>query len=67
MLVVQVICGLVVSTSVIIWLQLAVLLQESVAVQVLVALKVFPTSGLVTVPTEIARLVLPQKSVAVGG
>ena len=56
-----------VSTSVIVWLQLAVLLQVSVAVQVLVALKVIPTSGLVIVLTEIARLVLPQKSVAVGG
>src|SRR5260221_6772697 len=67
MLVVQVISGRVVSTSVIVWLQLAALLQESVAVQVLVALKVFPTIGLVLVLTEIARLVLPQKSVAVGG
>ena len=36
-------------------------------VQVLVALKVLPTSGLVVVLNEIARLVLPQKSVAVGG
>ena len=66
MFVVQVIWGGVVSMSVIVWLQLALLLQESVAVHVLVALKVFPTSGLVLVLTEMAKLVLPQKSMAVG-
>src|SRR5436305_1001152 len=63
----QVIVGAVVSTSVTIWEQVAVLPQESVARHVRVAAKVFPQNPvtLVTVP-RIVIVAVPQESLAVG-
>ena len=63
----QVIVGGVVSTSVTVWLQVAVLPQESVARQVRVATKVFPQkpTTLVAVPTTLI-VTLPHVSLAVG-
>src|SRR5712672_1826744 len=64
----QMITGAVVSTTVTFWLQEALLPQESVACQVLVASKVVPQwlAVLVTVLTIVITL-LPLLSVAVGG
>src|SRR5437762_1582348 len=64
----QMIVGLVVSTTVTFWLQLAVLPQASVARQVRVAAKVFPQCPVVLVTVlRMAMVTLPQVSVAVGG
>src|SRR5436305_65673 len=57
--------GVVVSTTVTIWVQVLLLRQPSVARQVRVALKVFPQSAFVMVPTMLMEFV-PQVSVAVG-
>ena len=59
--------GAVVSTTVIVWLQTALLLHASIARQVRVAVKVPPHSALVTVPVMLTTtLVPPHKSLAVG-
>ena len=59
------ITGAVVSTTVTVWLQLAVLPQASVALQVWIALKVLPHKALVVAPTMVMVLV-PQVSLVVG-
>src|SRR5581483_2869304 len=59
--------GGVVSTRVMVWLQMLVLLQLSTACQVRVAANVFPHSALVTVPTSTTTTLLPSlRSNAVG-
>src|SRR5437667_42563 len=64
----QMIVGLVVSTTVTFWLQLAVLPQASVARQVRVASKVFPQCPVLLVTVlRMVMVTLPQVSVAVGG
>jgi len=61
------ISGGVVSIKVMVWVHVALLLQESSAFHVRVALKVPATRGLVMVePTVMRTFVLPQKSMAVG-
>src|SRR5258706_14957902 len=61
-------CGAMVSIKVIVWVHAALLLHESSAFHVRVALKVPATRGLVIVePTVMRTFVLPQKSIAVGG
>src|SRR5438046_2266693 len=63
----QMIVGLVVSTTVTFWLQLAVLPQASVARQVRVVSKVFPQWPVVLVTVlRMVRVTLPQVSLAVG-
>src|SRR5687768_10840102 len=57
--------GAVVSTTVTVWLQRALLPQSSVASQVRVVVKVLPQASLVTVPT-IETITLPQVSLAPG-
>src|SRR5205823_5321486 len=62
----HVITGGVVSTTVTVWLHCELLLQASVALQVRVAMKVFPHVALVTVPTMAIVAVGPHTSVALG-
>jgi hypothetical protein len=67
MLLGQTICGGTEGSTVIVWAQLAILLQESVTSQLAVTLYVWPTGGFVTVLTrEIVTFVPPQKSTADG-
>src|SRR4030081_3494814 len=62
----HVIAGGVVSTTVTIWLQVLLLPQASVALQVRVAVKVFPQPAFVTVPTMAIVGVDPHTSLALG-
>src|SRR6266851_4272393 len=68
-LLVQSITGAVVSTTVTVWLHVALLLQASVACQVRVASKVLPQwpAVLVTVPSTVMVILVPPMSVTVGG
>src|SRR2546422_537476 len=60
------IAGAVESTTVMVWLHVAVLVQGSVACQVRVAEKVFPHRALVTVPTTTRVTFVPSQPAAVG-